>query len=75
MSMKFHLLIETKITANKEVSCVSSIMLINVKMLKIDCILSFMSRINFDLSSVEHVKSFITLEPGPEVIKAVSCLT
>ena len=39
------------------------------------CILTFMSRINFVLSSVEHVKSFITLEPGPEVIKVVSCLT
>ena len=38
-------------------------------------ILTFMSRINFVLSSVEHVKSFITLEPGPKVIKVVSCLT
>ena len=75
MSMKFHLLIETKLPANKEVSCFSSIMLIKVKMPTIDCIFTFMSGINFVLSSVEHVKSFITVEPGPEVIKVVSCLT
>ena len=37
------------------------------------CILTFMSRINFVLISVEHVKNFITSEPGPEVIKVVSC--
>ena len=50
-------------------------MLIKVKMPTIVCILTFMSRINFVLSSVEHVKSFITLEPCLEVIKVVSCLT
>ena len=65
MSMRFHLFIETKIPANKEVSCISPIMLIKLKMPTIVCIFTFMSRINFVLSSVEHVKSFITLEPGP----------
>ena len=41
-------------------------MLINVKMPKIVGILTFMSRINFVLSSVEHEKSFIT--SGPDVV-------
>ena len=36
------------------------IMLINVKMPTIVGILTFMSRINFVLSKVEHRKSFIT---------------
>ena len=40
------------------------IMLINVKMPTTVGILTFMSRINFVLSRVEHGKSFITLEPG-----------
>ena len=40
------------------------IMLINVKMSTIVGILTFMSRINFVLSSVEHRKSFITSVPG-----------
>ena len=39
------------------------IMLINVKMSTIVGILTFMSRINFVLSQVEHGKSFITSEP------------
>ena len=39
------------------------IMLINVKMPTIVGILTFMSRINFVLSRVEHGKSFITLGP------------
>ena len=43
----------------------SFILLINVKMPTIVGILTFMSRINFDLSWVEHEKSFITL--GPEL--------
>ena len=38
--------------------------LINVKMPTIVGILTFMSRKNFMLSSVEHEKSFITLGPG-----------
>ena len=41
------------------------IMLINVKMPTIVGILTFMSRINFVLSLVEHEKSFIT--SGPDV--------
>ena len=40
------------------------IMLINVKMPTIVGILTFMSRINFVLSRVEHGKSFKTLGPG-----------
>ena len=40
------------------------IMLIHVKMPTIVCILTFMSRINFVLSLVEHEKSFITLGTG-----------
>ena len=42
-------------------------MLINVKMPTIVGILTFMSKINFVLSSVEHEKSFITL--GPDLTK------
>ena len=42
------------------------IMPINVKMPTIVCILTFMSRINFVLSRVEHGKSFITSGPGAE---------
>ena len=38
------------------------IMLTNVKMPTIVCILTFMSRINFVLSSVEHGKKFYNLE-------------
>ena len=38
-------------------------MLINVKMPTIVGILTFMSRINFVLSWVEHEKSFITMGP------------
>ena len=40
------------------------IMLINVKMPTIVGILTFMSRINFVLSWVEHEKSFITSGPA-----------
>ena len=40
------------------------IMLINVKMPTIVGILTFMSRINFVLSLVEHEESFITSGPG-----------
>ena len=39
------------------------IMLVNVKMQTIVGILTFMSRINFVLSGVEHGKSLITLVP------------
>ena len=42
------------------------IMLINVKMPTNVGILTFMSRINFVLCSVEHGKSFITLGPDPD---------
>ena len=68
LSTKFEQLIKTKIPTNKEVTCFKShnvfIMLINVKMPTIVGILTFMSRINFVLSRVEHEKSFITLGPG-----------
>ena len=54
LSMKFQLLIKTKIPTNKEVSRFKSlvvfIMLTNVKMPTIVGILTFMSRINFVLS-------------------------
>ena len=40
------------------------IVLINVKMQTVVGILSFMSRLNFVLSWVEHEKSFITSRPG-----------
>ena len=46
------------------ISDVVFIMLINDKMPTIVGILSFMSRINFALSSVEPGKSFITSGPG-----------
>ena len=39
-------------------------MLINVKMPTIVGILTFMSRINFVLSTVEHEQSFVTSGPG-----------
>ena len=45
------------------------IMLINVKIPTIVGILTFMSRINFVLSCVEHEKVFITTGPGHEIIK------
>ena len=53
---------QTKILTHKEVSCLSLsdilfIILINVKMPTIDGILTFMSRINFVLTRVEHEKS------------------
>ena len=70
LSMKFQLLIKTKIQTSEEVSGLSLsvvlfIMLINVKMPTIVGILTFMSRKYFVLSSVEHEKSFITSRPGP----------
>ena len=40
------------------------ILLINVKTVTIVGILTFMSRMNFMLSRVEHKKSFLTLGPG-----------
>ena len=45
-------------------SYVVFIMLINVKMPTIVGILTFMSRINFVLSYVDHEKGFITSGPG-----------
>ena len=47
-------------------SAVVFIILINVKMSTIVCILAFMSRKTFILSSVEHEKSFITWSDGEE---------
>ena len=43
-------------------------MLINVKMPTIVGILTFMSRINFILCSVEHEKCFITSSPGFDLL-------
>ena len=76
LNTKFQLLIKIKIMTNKEVSCfkplrccihhankcldVVFITLINVKMSTTVGILTFMSRINFVLSWVEHEKSFRT---------------
>ena len=59
---------QTKIPTNRmllalSLSDVAFIMLINVKMPTIVGILTFMSRINFVLSRVEHRKGFITSEP------------
>ena len=64
MSMKFQLLIKTNIPTNQKVSAlilldVALIMLINVNMPTIIDILTFMSRINFMLSRVEHKKFYI----------------
>ena len=47
-------------------------MLINVKMPTIVGILTFMSKINFVLSCVEHEKSFITSRPGQTLQNTVS---
>ena len=68
LSTKFRLLIKAKIPTNEEVSCFKSlivvfIMLINVKMPTIVGILTFMSRINFVLSSFEHGQFFKTSGP------------
>ena len=48
------------------------IMLINVKMPTIVVILTFMSRITFVLSRVEHGKSFLTSGPGRIVVGSLS---
>ena len=66
---EIHLLIKTKIPTNEKflalsLSDVVLIMLINVKMTTIVGILTFMNRINFVLSSVEHGKKFKNLEAG-----------
>ena len=47
-------------------------MLPNVKMPTLVGILTFMSRISFVLSWVEHEKSFITLGPGETVVSALN---
>ena len=69
---EIQLLIKAKIPTNEEVSCFKSlrssdivfIMLINIKMPTIVGILTFMSRINFMLSSVEYEKHFIASGPS-----------
>ena len=65
LSMKFQLLIKTKIQMTKKFLVLSLydvvfIMLINVKMPTIVGIFTIMSSINFVFSKVEHGKSFIT---------------
>ena len=74
LSVKFQMLIKTIMLKNKDFSCFQTltvdvvfIMLINVKMPTIVGILTFMSRINFMLSRVEHEKSFITSGPGVQI--------
>ena len=68
--MKFQLPIKTKIPQKKEdFSCFKTlicclILLINVKLPTIVGILTFMSRINFMLSSVDYEKCFMTSGPG-----------
>ena len=57
--IKFQLLIKTKIPTNEKFLALNFldvvfIMLINVKVPTIVCIFTFMSRINFVLSRVEH---------------------
>ena len=47
-------------------------LLINVKMPTIVGILTFMSKKNFMLNSVEHEKSFITSGPGRNDVSATS---
>ena len=70
--MKFQLLIKAKMLkimiflAYKLLVSVF-ILLINVKMPTTIGILTFMSGINFMLSSAEHEKSFITSGPGSSV--------
>ena len=65
---KFQPYKNTKIPTNKEVSCFKSPRCCiyhanNVKMPTVVDILTFMSRIHFVLSGVEHEKSFITSRP------------
>ena len=64
LSTKFQLLIKTYKPTNEDVVF---IMLMNVKMPTIAGILTFTSRINFVLSSVEHEKSFIISRPKQSV--------
>ena len=70
--MKFQMLIKSKIPTIKKCLALSLldvvyIMLINVKMPTIVGILTFMSKINFVFSLVEHEKRFIN--SGPAVMQ------
>ena len=49
---------------HKGLYCLSKYVFTGPELLKIACILTFMSRINFMLSCVGHEKSFITSRPG-----------
>ena len=66
--MELQLLIESKMLKRSHFFSLKHtdvfILLINVKMPKIVAILTFMSRINFMLSSDAHEKSFITSWSG-----------
>ena len=69
LSMKFYMLLSIKISRKSTFSGsyktrMLFFPLINVKMPTIVGILTFMSRKNFMLSSVENEKSFITSGPG-----------
>ena len=70
--MKFHILIKTKMLLNLRIDAIF-ILLINVKMTIVG-ILTFMRRINFLLSWVEHEKSFITLGPGSTLFMAATSI-
>ena len=60
--------ISTKTPTKRRLSDVVFILLLNVKMPTIFGILTFMSRINFVLSRVEHEKSFITSGSGGQAM-------
>ena len=68
LSTKFQLFVSTKIQRKiflaPSLSDVIFIMLINVKIPTVVGLSTFLSRINFVLSWVEHWKSFITSRPG-----------
>ena len=64
LSMKFQLLIKTKVATSNAVSCFKSLRCCIFKMPIIVGILTFMSRIHFVLSRVKYENSFITSGPG-----------
>ena len=59
MSMKFQLLIKTKMLKNKDFSCFKTLLLINDKMPSIVGTLTYMNRLNFVLSLFEHEKKVL----------------
>ena len=65
LSKKFQLVIKTKIQTNEEAYCLKSIRsgVVFIMLINVVGILTFMSRVNFVLSWVEHENSFITYGP------------